>query len=171
MMADSGRSARSGGGTRKRTRSGERAHACDEPGCEYRATTASGLTTHKRTHSGERPYACDKPGCEYRAAEAASLTTHKRTHSGERPYACDEPGCEYRATTAVVGRGSDARLSRMRDMPAEHQFFEAGGRSLSRERRCDRPTVAIDRSDLYTICARTSENASQKLMSRVRINS
>ncbi|KAJ1640543.1 hypothetical protein T492DRAFT_583900, partial [Pavlovales sp. CCMP2436] len=55
------------------------------------------LTAHKRTHSGERPYACDEPGCEYRAAKAGNLTAHKRTHSGERPYACDEPGCDYRA--------------------------------------------------------------------------
>ncbi|KAJ1618078.1 hypothetical protein T492DRAFT_892667, partial [Pavlovales sp. CCMP2436] len=62
-MADSGRSARSGGEPRKRARSGERAHACDEPGCEYRAATVSNLTAHKRTHSGERAGACNEPGC------------------------------------------------------------------------------------------------------------
>ncbi|KAJ1640553.1 hypothetical protein T492DRAFT_583912, partial [Pavlovales sp. CCMP2436] len=63
-------------------------HACDEPGCEYRATQASDRERHKRTHSGERPYACDEPGCGYRAAEAGHLTSHKRTHSGDRSHSC-----------------------------------------------------------------------------------
>jgi uncharacterized Zn-finger protein len=52
---------------------------------------------HKRTHSGEQPYACDEPGCQYKASEASKLKRHKRTHSGERPHACEEPGCEFRA--------------------------------------------------------------------------
>ncbi|KAJ1616697.1 hypothetical protein T492DRAFT_574680, partial [Pavlovales sp. CCMP2436] len=57
-----------------------RKHACDEPGCDYRATKATHLKMHKRTHTGERPYACDEPCCDYRAAEAGSLTAHKRMH-------------------------------------------------------------------------------------------
>ncbi|KAJ1636675.1 hypothetical protein T492DRAFT_901548 [Pavlovales sp. CCMP2436] len=80
----------------------ERRFPCDEPGCGYRATTASHLTTHKRTHSGERPYACDEPGCSSRASEAGKITAHKRTHSGERPYACDEPGYYFFVILWVV---------------------------------------------------------------------
>ncbi|KAJ1618061.1 hypothetical protein T492DRAFT_604810, partial [Pavlovales sp. CCMP2436] len=41
------------------------------------------LTAHKRTHSGERPYACDEPDCEYRATQPGHLPRHKRTHGGE----------------------------------------------------------------------------------------
>ncbi|KAJ1623021.1 hypothetical protein T492DRAFT_884225 [Pavlovales sp. CCMP2436] len=107
----------------------DRPYACDEPGCEYRATKTGDLTAHKRTrraafrvlrarvrvpgYSGgqphgarahaqrrERPYTCDEPGCEYGTSTSGSLTRHKRTHSGERPYACDEPGCKYRAMEA-----------------------------------------------------------------------
>ncbi|KAJ1624260.1 hypothetical protein T492DRAFT_598858, partial [Pavlovales sp. CCMP2436] len=37
---------------------------------------------HRRTHSGEQPHACNELGCEYRATTASSLTSHKRTHSG-----------------------------------------------------------------------------------------
>ncbi|KAJ1618412.1 hypothetical protein T492DRAFT_564050, partial [Pavlovales sp. CCMP2436] len=58
-------------------------------GCENRTSEADNLTRHKRTHSGGRPYACDEPGCGYRACKAGNLTRHKRTHSGERSYACD----------------------------------------------------------------------------------
>jgi uncharacterized Zn-finger protein len=65
----------------KRTHNGERPYACDEPGCEYRITTAGHLKTHKRTHGGEQSYACDAPGCEYKAAQPGDLTTHKRTHT------------------------------------------------------------------------------------------
>ncbi|KAJ1620024.1 hypothetical protein T492DRAFT_889418 [Pavlovales sp. CCMP2436] len=45
--------ARGRGGPHKRAHSGEREHACNEPGYEYWATTASHLTAHKRTHSGK----------------------------------------------------------------------------------------------------------------------
>ncbi|KAJ1623980.1 hypothetical protein T492DRAFT_882675, partial [Pavlovales sp. CCMP2436] len=63
---------------------------CDEPGCEYRATTTGSLKKrHTRTHSGERP-----------ATEVGHLKTHKHTHSGERLFPCDEPGCEVRAAVA-----------------------------------------------------------------------
>ncbi|KAJ1623971.1 hypothetical protein T492DRAFT_882663, partial [Pavlovales sp. CCMP2436] len=81
-----------------RTHSGERPFPCDEPECNFSAAKAGNLTRHKRTHSGERPFVCDEPGCGYSATSASHLTTHKRTHSGERPYACDEPGCELRAS-------------------------------------------------------------------------
>jgi uncharacterized Zn-finger protein len=60
------------------------------------------LEAHKRTHSGERPYACDEPGCTYCATQASALEKHKRLHSGERPFACDAPGCTYYATQAGI---------------------------------------------------------------------
>jgi uncharacterized Zn-finger protein len=37
-------------------------------------------------HSGELPHACDEPGCAYRAATADNLRRHERTHSVERQY-------------------------------------------------------------------------------------
>ncbi|KAJ1624649.1 hypothetical protein T492DRAFT_1124289 [Pavlovales sp. CCMP2436] len=92
--------AEAGHKTHKRTHSGERPYACDEPGCDFRASTTGSLKAHKRTHSGELPYPCDEPGCTYRTTTAGSLTTHKCTHSGERPFPCDEPGCSFSATTA-----------------------------------------------------------------------
>ncbi|KAJ1616638.1 hypothetical protein T492DRAFT_918244, partial [Pavlovales sp. CCMP2436] len=45
------------------------------------AAQASSLTTHKRTHSGERPFACDEPGCEHRAIAWSDLKKHQRTHA------------------------------------------------------------------------------------------
>ncbi|KAJ1617906.1 hypothetical protein T492DRAFT_1132653 [Pavlovales sp. CCMP2436] len=58
------------------------AHERGEVADERTAAAAGKLTVHKRTHSGERPFACDEPGCEYSAAQAGSLKAHKRTHSG-----------------------------------------------------------------------------------------
>ncbi|KAJ1615847.1 hypothetical protein T492DRAFT_1152628, partial [Pavlovales sp. CCMP2436] len=137
--------------THKRTHSGERPFACDEPRCKYRTTTVSNLTTHKCTHNGERPYACNDPGCEYRAAKAGSLTAHKRTHCGEWPYACDEPDCEYRA--AETGSLTSHKRAHSGERPCacdepgcKYRAAEAG--SLTRHKRthsgerpyaCDEP--------------------------------
>jgi hypothetical protein len=83
----------------KRTHSGERPYACDEPSCNYRATRARDLAAHMRTHSGERPHACGEPGCRYSATTAGNLKSHKRTHSGERKKlisnSCVETDCDY----------------------------------------------------------------------------
>jgi KRAB domain-containing zinc finger protein len=61
--------------------SGERPFACDEAGCEYKATHQHHLKRHRLVHSGERPFACNEAGCEYKATQAAHLKSHKRTHS------------------------------------------------------------------------------------------
>ncbi|KAJ1638256.1 hypothetical protein T492DRAFT_234220 [Pavlovales sp. CCMP2436] len=38
--------------------------------------------TCKRTRSGERPYACNEPDCDYQATQAGNFKTHTRTHGG-----------------------------------------------------------------------------------------
>jgi hypothetical protein len=80
----------------KMTHTGEKPLACDFEGCEFRSTTQSALKNHKTTHTGEKPYACDFEGCEHRCATCGQLKTHKMTHTGEKPHACDFEGCDYR---------------------------------------------------------------------------
>ena len=84
-------------------------HACDQPGCEYKAKQASDLRRHKASaHDvGVVWHACDQPGCEYKAKRAGDLNVHKAfMHEiGVVWHACDQPGCEYKAKQAGdIGR-------------------------------------------------------------------
>jgi hypothetical protein len=112
----------------KRAHSSERPYACDEPGCDFRATQAGTLKVHKRAHTGERPYPCDEPGCMYRATQKGDIKRHTRTHTGERPYPCDEAGCEFwTAHLSALARHKRAhRLKRARDEGEESEKGEEG---------------------------------------------
>ncbi|KAJ1636619.1 hypothetical protein T492DRAFT_861383, partial [Pavlovales sp. CCMP2436] len=98
--------------THKRTHSGERPYACDEPGCDFRGAIAGRLKTHKCTHSGERPYACDEPGCGYSAAADGNLERHKRTHSGARGRTrTTSPGASTGQLRRATSRATSARTA------------------------------------------------------------
>ena len=75
----------------KRSHTGEKPFACDEPGCGKSFAQKSTLSVHMRKHAGVKPLACEY--CKKDFATSSQLTAHIRTHTGEKPYKCDEPGC------------------------------------------------------------------------------
>ncbi len=72
----------------------ERSFVCDEPGCDYKATTKSYLTAHTRTHNDERPFACVEPDCDFKTLTKGGLTNHIRSHTGERPFKVSKKSSE-----------------------------------------------------------------------------
>ncbi|WP_224789073.1 RHS repeat-associated core domain-containing protein [Pseudomonas fluorescens] len=95
---------------------GERPHACKEPGCKSTFATSGTLTQHRRTHTGEKRYKCPEPGCNAKYKGALSLTDHRKKHTGERSYLCTVSGC-----TAAFGWQSS--LSRHRRTHTDERLF------------------------------------------------
>jgi hypothetical protein len=79
-------------------------HACDQPGCTYKAKHGSHLKQHKANVHGIGVvwHTCDQPGCTYKAKMAGSIKQHKALVHGIGVvwHTCDHPGCTFRTKQA-----------------------------------------------------------------------
>ena len=57
-------------------------HYCDQPACQFRCKSGSGVTRHKaHVHGiGTRWYACPHPNCVYVTKQRGHLPVHVRRH-------------------------------------------------------------------------------------------